>query len=99
MYCNRFQSSKENGSACVFLKHDLFCTATIPCVCLSSKSINPAHPSLSTDTCIVCVIIKCYTMIFFKKKNHLATSLQRGVEANKVTKTMSCPKTFGSCAQ
>lgn len=37
MYCNGFQSSKENGSACVFLKHDLFCTATIPCVCLSSQ--------------------------------------------------------------
>lgn len=40
MYCIGFQSSKENGSACVFLKHDLFCTATIPCVCLS------AHASL-----------------------------------------------------
>lgn len=33
MYCKAFQSFKENGSACVFSKHDLFCTAAM---CLPS---------------------------------------------------------------
>lgn len=56
VYCKGFQTSEENGSACVFLKHDLFCTAIIPCVCLSRKSnINSARASLRSGS-LHCVI-------------------------------------------
>lgn len=45
MYCKAFQSFKEDGSACVFSKHDLFVQP--PCVCLVSES---AYAFLSIDS-------------------------------------------------